>query len=222
MDLSIVTTLYRSSPYLPEFCRRAADAARKINAPEYEIILVNDGSPDDSFNVALNLRTHDPRIVVIDLSRNFGHHKAIMTGLMHARGDRVFLIDCDLEEPPEILESFRAKMDESGADVVFGQQERRKGEWFERVSGYWFYKLLSWLSSYPLPSNVTMARLTSTHYVRNLIQHRDQEVFLIGLMAIAGLKQIPVPVQKSSKGDTTYTLNKKLAPGAECGDLIQQ
>lgn len=97
MDLSIVTTMYYSSPYIQEFYNRISAVADKITL-NYEIIFVNDGSPDDSLDIALSLYEKSQNIRVVDLSRNFGHHKAMMTGLMQAKGKLVFLIDCDLEE----------------------------------------------------------------------------------------------------------------------------
>src|SRR5438128_9071316 len=99
MDLSIVTTLYCSAPYIEEFYRRASAAAKQITS-DYELIFVDDGSPDNSLDVALSLYARDPRVRVIELSRNFGHHRAIMTGLEHVKGDLVFLLDSDLEEAP--------------------------------------------------------------------------------------------------------------------------
>ena len=119
MDLSVVTTLYRSQPYVEEFYRRICAAAAAIT-PDFELILVNDGSPDASLEVAVALFQLDERVRVIDLSRNFGHHRAIMTGLAHARGDLVFLIDCDLEEEPELLSRFHARLVETRADVIYG------------------------------------------------------------------------------------------------------
>jgi putative glycosyltransferase len=101
MKLSVVATLYRSAAHLREFHRRATEAARAYAGEDYEIVLVNDGSPDDSLALAVQLAAADPRLVVVDLSRNFGHHKAMMTGLAHAHGERVFLIDSDLEEDPQ-------------------------------------------------------------------------------------------------------------------------
>ena len=134
MDLSIVTTLYCSAPYLEEFYLRICGAAEKV-ARDFEIILVSDGSPDESLQVALSLRERDGRIKVIDLSRNFGHHRALMTGLAHASGALVFMIDCDLEEDPELLLKFHSVIRESEADAVVGVQTMRKGRWWERVSG---------------------------------------------------------------------------------------
>jgi putative glycosyltransferase len=211
MELSIVTTLYRSAPYLPEFYRRASEAARLLAGTDYEIILVNDGSPDNALEVALDLHEQDAHVVVVDLSRNFGHHKAIMTGLMQARGEKIFLIDCDLEEAPELLSTFSDEMQKTKADVIFGQQDKRKGEWFERVSGRLFYSMLNFLSSQPMPSNVITARLMTRRYVQSLIQHLDREMFLLGLWTITGYEQVPVTVVKGSKGQSTYSLGRKFS-----------
>ena len=98
MKLSIVATLYQSADYVIAFHHRASAAARQLVGDDYEIILVNDGSPDNSLDLAVILTEIDDHVVVVDLSRNFGHHKAMMTGLAHATGEQVFLIDSDLEE----------------------------------------------------------------------------------------------------------------------------
>jgi putative glycosyltransferase len=132
MDLSVVTTLYCSEPYLETFYSRMTAAAEAITR-DFEIILVNDGSPDGALDVALSLVERDARVRVIDLSRNFGHHRPIMTGLSHARGNLVFLIDSDLEEDPELLEQFYKELTDSGADVVYGQQSKRRGDWWESL-----------------------------------------------------------------------------------------
>ena len=105
MRLSVVATLYRSAPHLEEFHARVSAAAAAVT-DDYEIVLVNDGSPDDSLADRAGAAGCRPRLRIVDLSRNFGHHKAMMTGLAHARGDLVFLIDSDLEEDPELLPTF--------------------------------------------------------------------------------------------------------------------
>src|SRR5690242_13778535 len=127
MKLSIVATLYKSEQYIDEFCKRASNVAEQLAGTDYEIILVNDGSPDDSLIKAIQLTEQNPHIMVVDLSRNFGHHKAMMTGLAHATGNNIFLIDSDLEEEPEWLISFAKQMHDSQCDVVYGVQKRRKG-----------------------------------------------------------------------------------------------
>jgi len=210
MDLSIVTTLYSSAPYLEEFYRRMCIEAQRITG-DYELILVNDGSTDDSLEIALSLYEKDARVTVVDLSRNFGHHKAIITGLGHAKGHLVFLIDCDLEEEPELLGVFHEELQRSGADVVYGVQQARKGGFFERLTGSLFYRMLNLFSSYPVPPNAIAARLMTKRYVENLVQHRDREVFLAGLWAITGFEQVPVTVEKRHKGTSTYGLGRKLS-----------
>ncbi len=142
MDLSIVTTLYCSAPYIEEFYRRASAAAKQITS-DYELIFVDDGSPDNSLDVALSLYARDPRVRVIELSRNFGHHRAIMTGLEHVKGDLVFLLDSDLEEAPELLHRFYPEMQATGADVAYGVQRSRRGGFFEKMTGDLFYVILA-------------------------------------------------------------------------------
>lgn len=210
MDLSIVTSLYYSAPYLEEFYRRSCASAEKI-ARSFEFVFVNDGSPDNSLAVALALHARDPRVRVIDLSRNFGHHKAVMTGLIHAHGDLVFMLDCDLEEPPEIVGTFHAAMLEQQADVAYGVQTERQGGFLKRFFGNLFYYLYNFLSDYPVPHNQIAARLMSKRYVAALVAHQDQEIFLGGLFVIAGFKQVPVVVNKTYKGETTYNLRRKVA-----------
>jgi putative glycosyltransferase len=208
MDLSIVTTMYRSAPYLAEFHSRASAAAQRIT-DDYEIIFVNDGSPDDSLEVALGLYEQDERVRVVDLSKNFGHHKAMMTGLAHARGKLVFLLDSDLEEEPELLEKFHTEMLVSGADVVYGVQATRKGNSFEKFSGMIFYKLFNMLSPEPIPRNVITLRLMTQRYVAALLQHQEREIVIAGLWVATGFKQQPSIVHKRSKGSSTYNLGRK-------------
>lgn len=211
MKLSIVATLYQSARHLQEFHQRCSQAAQALVADDYEIVLVNDGSPDDSLQRAIDLSERDPHVVVVDLSRNFGHHKAMMTGLAHAHGERVFLIDSDLEEPPECLLTFAEQLQGGAHDVVYGVQEQRKGGWFERLSGSIFWKLINRLSGLSLPANVITARLMSRRYVDALLRHEEREVFMAGLWEITGFSQKALVVNKLSSSQSTYTLRRKLA-----------
>jgi len=159
MKLSIVTTLYQSAPYVAEFHRRASASARQLAGEDFEIIFVNDGSPDQSRDLALALAKSDSKTVLVDLSRNFGHHKAMMTALSYATGERIFLIDSDLEEAPEWLFPFDEQMTAGSHDMVFGVQESRKGGFVERVSGTWFWRLFNALTGLSLTENmVSLAR----------------------------------------------------------------
>ncbi len=211
MKISIVTTMYKSEAYIDEFCERTQETIKQIVGDEYEIILVNDGSPDNSLEIALNRLKHEPKLRVVDLSRNFGHHKAIMTGLSYARGDLIYLLDSDLEEKPEWLITFYHHMQECNCDVVYGVQKERKGGFFERWSGKLFYMVLKGLTSLSFPENITVARLMTKRYVKALLMHQEYEVFLAGLFDITGYDQRPVYVSKQSKKTTTYTLSKKVS-----------
>ncbi|MGB9365891.1 MAG: glycosyltransferase family 2 protein [Xanthobacteraceae bacterium] len=209
MKLSIVATLYRSAATVDEFYRRAMKAAEPIT-DDLELVLVNDGSPDDSLERALALHRADPRVVVVDLARNFGHHKAMMTGLAHARGDLVFLIDSDLEEEPELLAEFHERLAQGDCDVVYGYQQQRGGGLFGRLSGEIYYAVQGWLTDDRLPRNMMTVRLMTRDYVRALVRYRDRE-FLIGqLWASSGFRQVGVPARKLSHAPTTYTLQKRI------------
>ena len=209
-SLSIVTSMYKSAPFLSEFHQRCTAAAQALTG-DYEIVLVNDGSPDDSLRIALDLHARDPHVRVIDLSRNFGHHKALMTGLDRARGDLVFLLDCDLEEDPAWLATFYAEMRAAGADVVYGVQEQRKGRWIERIGGQLFFTLFNRLLTHRIPPNLVTARLMTSRYVKALVSHREQEICLAGLWVITGFEQRPIAVLKGSREDSTYTTRMRFS-----------
>jgi putative glycosyltransferase len=211
MKLSIVSTLYRSAAYITEFHRRASAAARQLAGDDYEIVLVNDGSPDNSLDIAVQLTKSDSHVVVVDLSRNFGHHKAMMTGLAHAKGQNVFLIDSDLEEEPEWLIGFAEQMANDNCDVVYGIQERRKGNLFERWTGQWFYNFFKIFTGLALPKNLVTARLMTRRYVNALLRYKEREVFISGLWLITGFDQRPKIVKKHSTGRTTYTFRRKMS-----------
>jgi len=208
VKLSVVATLYRSASTIDEFCRRATAAAQKITE-DFELVLVNDQSPDDSLDRALALHRSDPRVVIVDLARNFGHHKAMMTGLAHARGDLVFLIDSDLEEEPELLLRFHDRMLQDDCDVVFGVQDSRRGGWFERMSGDAFFFLIDTLSDQKIPRNNVVARLMTRAYVRSLVRHLDREFMMAHLMQLAGYRQVPLTIRKLAHSPTTYSLRMR-------------
>lgn len=211
MKLSIVATLYQSAPYINEFCLRAIASANNLVGDDFEIILVNDGSPDNSLDLAIRLSEQDSRVVVVDLSRNFGHHKAMMTGLSYAKGEKVFLIDSDLEEEPEWLEAFALQMKRERCDVVYGVQAHRKGNWFERWSGKWFYRFFKILTGFSLPENSVTARLMTRRYVIALLCHQEREVFMAGLWYITGFDQHSHVIKKHGTSETTYTFSRKMS-----------
>lgn len=147
----------------------------------------------------------------MDLSRNFGHHAAIHAGLKAARGERVFLIDSDLEVRPAVVEFLATKLEETGADVAYGYQEARKGGWFERFSGGLFWRGLNKLSEVRVPENLLTERVMTRRYVDALLSLGDYNLFMGGMMAWTGFLQVGVPVTKTQReGQSTYTLLKRL------------
>jgi putative glycosyltransferase len=209
IGLSVVSTLYQSEATVADFCQRVA-AAASLQSADYEIVLVNDGSPDGSLAAARQAQRQNPRIRVVDLSRNFGHHPAMMEGLRHARGRLVFLIDSDLEDDPGQLAEFARDLELTNADVVYGVQATRKGGLFERVTGAAFYRIFNWLSPVQLPPNVVTTRLMTRRYVEALLQHRERELYMAGVWAITGFEQVPCRVTRRSRSGTTYTVARRL------------
>lgn len=209
MKLSIVTTLYRSVPTIEEFYRRVMAAAERITG-DIELVMVNDGSPDHSLDLALDLHRADPRVVVVDLARNFGHHKALMTGLAHATGELVFLIDSDLEEQPEDLAEFYQRFEQGDCDVVYAMRETRRGGFFRRIPGALFFTLADLLSDHPLPRNVFTARLMTRDYVRALVRHRDREFAIAHLWQVTGFRQQAIFLNKLLLSPSDYTVRHRI------------
>jgi putative glycosyltransferase len=149
-------------------------------------------------------------VVIVDLARNFGHHKAMMTGLAHATGDLVFLIDSDLEEEPELLSEFHARLAKGDCDVVFGVQEARRGGLVERVTGALFFSMVDVLSDHAIPRNVVVARLMTSDYVRALVRHRDREFLIAHLWQVTGFRQTALPIRKLSHSPSTYSLSMRI------------
>jgi putative glycosyltransferase len=209
MNISVVTTLYKSAPYIREFVERTQAELQKVSG-EHEIIMVDDGSPDDSLQVALALMDREPRIRVVELSRNFGHHKAMMTGLEHARGDVVFLIDIDLEEPPELLGPFLAKLRDEDLDVVYGFQKERKGRALEKFGGHLAWKFLDFLLPVKVPHNHSTVRIMTRDYVQALVLHKEHKTAIGGLWVLTGFRQKGVAFDKGVREGTSYTFGHRL------------
>ena len=211
MKLSIVTTLYMSEHHLQEFCERIRRVAHRIAEEDYEMIMVNDGSPDKSLEVAVALSAVYPNLRVVDLSRNFGHHQAMRAGLSHTVGERVFLIDSDLEEQPEWLEVFDRELTERECDIVIGAQAKRKGRWGERLTGAVFWHLFSMIGSSVTIKDQTTARLMTRRFINSLLRFTEKELFLHGVMELVGFEVSTVVVKKGMTSPSTYSLRRRVA-----------
>lgn len=210
--LSIVTSVYRSEQFITPFIDEMTAAIGAAGIESYELVFVNDGSPDKSLQHLIHARSTNAAIKIVDLSRNFGHHKAVMAGLAHARGDLLFIIDCDLEVRPGVLPHFLETLRGTGADVVYGIQGKRKGAWMERVGGAMFWRLFNRLSDTKVPANVLSERLMTRRYVDALLSLGDRNVFLGGMMYWSGFHQVAVVVEKTQRENaSTYSLRKRFA-----------
>lgn len=205
MKISVVTPLYRSALYIDELYERSVAAIRATGVDDFEFVLVNDASPDDSLEVAVALARRDPRVTVIDLSRNFGQHQAVMTGLAHASGDYVFIMDSDLEDDPSWIEQFYREMKAQPCDVVYGINHNIKRGYLYSFSRTTFYKVLNFLSPVQFPPNVCSARLMSRRYVEALLQFKERELFMAGIWHMTGFRQLAVNVVKRDSSPTTYS-----------------
>ncbi len=205
-QLSVVTTLYRSESTLADFLDRTIRACQELGVT-FEIVIVDDGSPDRSLQIAIERKRMCDQLVIVEFSRNFGHHLALLAGMSMARGQRVFLIDSDLEEAPELVKTFWSRAEELGSeiDVIYGIQKRRKGGFFESKIGGAFYRAFNYFSNLKIPMDVTTARIMSRRFVDAVTAYREYSVFLLGLMTDAGFRTTTLQVEKGLKGYTSYS-----------------
>ena len=212
MTLSVVTTLYKSRRFLETFLFEILKSIEKLNISDFELIFVNDGSPDDSLEYLLKRKEEIPQITVIDLSRNFGHHYAMQAGLEHAKGNYVFVIDNDLEVSPNfIITCFDTLKNNKEVDVVYGYQEIRKGKIIENLGGKIFWWAINKFSEVKIPKNIVSERLMKRRYVNSLLQLGDANLFFGGMMYWTGYKQIGIPVKKGIReGESTYNTRKRI------------
>ncbi|ARQ57004.1 hypothetical protein Kim5_CH00897 [Rhizobium sp. Kim5] len=209
MKISFITTIYWTADDIVPFAKACCEAAGELGSG-YEVIFVNDGSPDNGLEIARALAERDPQVIVVDLSRNFGQHKALWTGLGLATGDLIMILDGDLEEDPRWAIEFFAAMKASGAEVVYGVQQKPKGRLLYRLCRNAFYRMLDIVSDFEFPRDVSTARLMTRRYVAALLSHDEKESFFAGLMHVTGFKQIPLTVHKQTRSPTTYTFAKLL------------
>ncbi|GCF07193.1 glycosyltransferase family 2 protein [Dictyobacter arantiisoli] len=208
---SIVAPIFNEEETLPHFYARVTQVMEKVGEP-FELILVNDGSRDSSYQVMQDLHASDPRVRIIDFSRNFGHQIAISAGLDYAQGKAVVVMDSDLQDPPEVIPELIARWKE-GVEVVYAQRESRVGETkFKLITADLFYRLIDRITSISIPRNVGDFRLVDRQVVDSLIQMREHHRFMRGLSAWVGFRQEAVLYKREERyaGETKYPLNKMI------------
>jgi glycosyltransferase involved in cell wall biosynthesis len=211
--VSIVIPVFNEEESLPELFQRLDIQFQILDQLfDFEVILVNDGSTDSSFNLIQSKIMIDDRYKLISLSRNFGHQAALIAGLNRAKGDSVIVMDADLQDPPELIPELIRVWTE-GADVVYAQRRHRSGEsWFKKATASMFYRLLDSLSDTSLPRNVGDFRLIDKRVVKLLIEMTEKSIYLRGLISWIGFTQSSVLYDRDPRfaGDTKYSLRKMI------------
>ena len=211
IELSVVVPCYNEEKGLPEFIERTDAVLKQINL-HYELLLVNDGSHDNTLNVLVKLSKSYPAMKVLNLSRNFGHQIAVTAGMDAAVGNAIVLIDADLQDPPELITEMVMKW-RDGYDVAYGQRRRRGGENFVKlVTAKLFYRLLKRITKVNIPIDTGDFRLMDRKVVDAMKQLRESHRFIRGLVSWTGFKQTPVLYDRSPRfaGETHYPFRKML------------
>jgi dolichol-phosphate mannosyltransferase len=204
----VVVACFDEEAVLRELHRRITVVCQEVG--DYEVILVNDGSRDGTWNLMRQLADADSRLAVINLSRNHGHQIALTAGLTFAGGQRILIIDADLQDPPELLPEMMRLMDE-GADVVYGTRRRRQGEGpFKTLTAKLFYRLLEYLTDVKIPTDTGDFRLMNRRSLDILNSMPEQSRFIRGMVSWIGLKQVPLVYDREPRfaGETKYPLLK--------------
>lgn len=195
--ISVAVPVYNEEEVLPELLRRLRSVLDQVPG-EHEIVLVDDGSTDNSIGILEREAAEDDRIVVVQLSRNFGHQAAITAALEHVSGDVVVVMDGDLQDPPEAIPQLLDKHLE-GYEVVYAKRSARKEPWYLRLSYFVFYRLIAALSNVSLPRDAGDFALLSRRVVETLRRAPERHRYVRGLRAWVGFSQVGVEVERSER-----------------------
>ncbi|HRQ31816.1 MAG TPA: glycosyltransferase family 2 protein [Anaerolineales bacterium] len=208
---SVVAPIFNEEENLPELYRRVKETLTQLRKP-WELILVDDGSSDNSSALMRALAKKDKRVRPVIFARNFGHQVAVTAGLDYSRGDAVIVIDSDLQDPPELILDMAKKWQE-GYEVVFAVRAEREGEsWFKLWTASAFYRLIYRITDVKIPLDAGDFRLMDRKVVNVMNSMRERHRFLRGMSAWVGFKQIGVEYKRSARiaGETKYPFRKML------------
>ncbi len=205
-NISLAIPVYNEQAVVPELLRRTIEVIDAIPGGPHEIVLVDDGSSDRTLELLEIAAEKDDRIVVVALSRNFGHQTALAAALDHVSGDVTILMDGDLQDPPEAIPILLDKY-EQGYDVVYVRRVNRKEPWWLRACYYIFYRLLATLSSIQLPLDSGDFGLMSRRVIDEIRRMPEHHRYLRGMRTWVGFRQIGVPIERAARpaGVTKYS-----------------
>ena len=205
--ISIVTPVYNEESNIENFLNRLVSILKKIDT-DYEIVFVLDPSTDDTEKTLLKFIKNDRRIKLIKLSRRFGQPAATMAGIQNISGDRCVIIDCDLQDPPELIYEMNLKMNE-GFDAVLARRKSRKGETlFKKIVTKIGYHVIEKITDIKIPKNTGDFRMVSKRIIENLKQFKEPNAFLRGLVAYVGFKQTFIDYDREERFDGKSKYNK--------------
>jgi glycosyltransferase involved in cell wall biosynthesis len=208
--ISVVVPIFNEEELLPELRRRMVAALESIPGQDWELVLVNDGSRDQSLAIMRRMNAEDPRIKVVNLSRNFGHQPAVTAGIHHARGDCVILIDGDLQDPPEVIPEMVARWRE-GYQVVLGERRSRGDVSGARGVGFrMFYPVFRRISDLPTVPDAGIFGLMDRRVVDEFNKLPERNRFIPGLRSWLGFNQTTVPYDRNDRaaGKPKQTLRR--------------
>lgn len=207
-EISIIIPIYNEEENLKELYGRLAKVLSNLNKT-YEIIFVDDGSTDKSFETLYKLHESDNDVKIIQFSRNFGHHIAITAGLDHCLGELVILMDGDLQDQPEEIPKLLNKIDE-GYDVVYGIKKYRQDNWFKKTSSKIFVLLMRKIVREKIEINNNIFRIVRRKVILELNKCKETNRYIIGLFGYIGFKQIGIEVNhdRRPRGQTKYSIFK--------------
>jgi len=209
--LSIVVPCYNEEGCLDALYRRLTAAARSSAGEDYELVLINDGSRDRTWPMMRRMAEDDSHVLAINLSRNHGHQLALTAGLDLCRGEKILIIDADLQDPPELLPGMLEVMAETDADVVYGVRKSRRGDTaFKKATAHGFYRVLSRATDVDIPVDTGDFRIMSRRALDAFLAMPEQARFIRGMVAWIGFKQVPFPYDRDERfaGETKYPLKK--------------
>lgn len=211
-EVSIVVPLYNEQEVFDELINRLTSILDELDI-KVEVVLVNDGSADNTPLLMQKIAMEDFRFKSVFLSRNFGHQYALSAGLYHARGtEAVFIIDGDLQDPPELLKEFYDKLKE-GYDVVYAIRQKRKESLFKRLSYKIYYRILSSISYSKIPVDSGDFSMISRKVVDILNSMPEESRYIRGMRSWIGFKQVGYPYERSSRfaGEAKYSFKRLVA-----------
>lgn len=208
---SFIIPVYNEAETLPELRTRICEIMDRMDGSA-EVVLINDGSRDRSYETMLEINRQDPRFKIIHFARNFGHQMAISAGMDLASGQAVIIMDADLQDPPEVVLEMAQRW-RQGYEVVYGVREEREGEtWFKRVTAAGFYRILRHVTDLDIPADVGDFRLVDRKALDAFRALREKHRYVRGMFTWIGFKQIGVHYKRSARfaGNTKYPLKKML------------